>query len=81
MKIKINKKQYWNKFYKKFNTQPENNFSRFLILCLKKSNHNVHNKFLIDISCCNSRDLKYFNNKKMIVTRLDQSNIAINYNQ
>ena len=81
MKIKSDKKKHWNKFYKKFNTQPESNFSRFSILWLKKNTHKIYNKFLIDIGCGNSRDTKYFKNKKMIVTGLDQSNTAINYNK
>ena len=46
MKIKSDKKKDWNKFYKKFNTQPESNFSRFSILWLKKNNHKIHKKFL-----------------------------------
>ena len=80
-KIFTDKKNHWDKFYKKFNLKSESSFARFVIKWLKNKKYNFNKNKIIDIGCGNSRDGNFFNINNLKVTGVDMSQTAIQLNK
>ena len=73
----LNKKNYWNNFYKKFNLKKPSTFAKFVL----KKNYIHKNSKVLDIGCGNGRDTFYFLNRKIKIIGIDKSETAINKNK
>jgi ubiquinone/menaquinone biosynthesis C-methylase UbiE len=72
-----NNNEYWNNFYKKFNTCEESNFARFVYKYISK----LKNVKLLDVACGNGRDTFYFRKNAIDAEGVDISRTAIKKNK